>query len=65
MTEYRVDEPRLRERQQDWEREAECANRSSGHLVLKIIAGAVVGIVALGVITSLNDIKRYIRMTRM
>jgi hypothetical protein len=65
MTEYRVNESKLREQQQEGAREDSCATQSSGHLVLKILAGAVVGLVAWGVITSLGDIKRYIRMTRM
>lgn len=33
--------------------------------MLKIFAGAVVGMVALGVLTSLKDIKRYIRIRQM
>jgi hypothetical protein len=65
MTEYRDNETKLREQQQEWAREDSCAPQSSGHLVLKILAGAVVGLVAWGVITSLGDIKRYIRITRM
>jgi hypothetical protein len=65
MTEYRVNESKLREQQQEEAREDSCVTQSSGHLVLKILAGAVVGLVAWGVITSLGDIKRYIRMTRM
>lgn len=64
MTEYRVDESKMRE-QQEWPREASPAKHSSSHVILKVIAGAVVGLVALGIVTSLSDIKRYIRMTRM
>ena len=65
MTEYRVNESKLKEQQQDWLHDASCAKRSSGHLMLKIVAGAVVGMVALGVITSWKDIKRYIRIRQM
>jgi hypothetical protein len=65
MTEYRVNESRLRDQQQEWTREAACTKNHSGHLVLKIAAGAVVGLVAYAVLTSLKDIKRYIRMTQM
>ena len=64
MTDYRVDESKMRE-QQEWPREVSRAKHSSGHVVLKVIAGAAIGLVAYGVLTSLHDIKRYIRMTRM
>jgi len=64
MTDYRIDESKMRE-PQEWPREAARAKHSSGHLVLKVIAGAVVGLVALGVVSSLHDIKRYIRMRQM
>ena len=64
MTEYRVNESKLREQQHELAREAPRCNHAS-HLVLKVVAGAVVGLVAFGVITSLSDIKRYIRMRQM
>lgn len=64
MSDYRVDERIMRE-QQEWPREASRAKQSSSHVVLKVIAGAAIGLVAYGVLTSLHDIKRYIRMTRM
>lgn len=64
MSEYRVSETKLRE-QQGLARETSRAVQANGHLVWKIIAGAAVGMIALGVITSFSDIKRYIKMTRM
>lgn len=39
--------------------------RASKHLVWKIVGGAVVALVAAGVITSLHDIRRYIRIRNM
>ena len=41
------------------------AKGSSEHLVLKILGGAALALVAAGILASLNDIKRYIRITRM
>ena len=38
---------------------------ASKHLVWKIVGGAVVALVAAGVLTSLNDIRRYIRIRNM
>ena len=64
MTEYRVNESKMKEQQHELGRESPRCNHSS-HLVLKVVAGAMVGLVAFGVITSLNDIKRYIRMRQM
>jgi hypothetical protein len=56
-------ETRLREPQ-----ERVAANRAtqkSGHLVWKIVGGAVLALVATGVITSLHDIRRYIKISTM
>ena len=39
--------------------------RGSSHLVWKIVGGAVVALVAAGVLTSLHDIRRYIRIRNM
>lgn len=64
MADYRVDERIMRE-QREWPREVSRAKHSSDHVVLKVIAGAAIGLVAYGVLTSLHDIKRYIRMVRM
>jgi len=64
MSDYRVGETKLRE-QQELAREAVRAKQSSGHLVWKIIAGAAVGLVAVGIVASLDDIRRYIRISRM
>ncbi len=64
MSEHRVSETRLRE-QQEMAAEAGRARRSSGHLVWKIVGGAALALVATTLITSLHDIRRYIRITRM
>lgn len=39
--------------------------RSSGVSVLGIVGGAALVLVAVGVLTQLNDIRRYINMVRM
>ena len=36
-----------------------------GHTVWKIVGGLALAVVAAGVVASLPDIKRYIRITRM
>lgn len=41
------------------------AQPSSGHLVWKIVGGMALAAVAAGVITSLRDIKRYLRISTM
>lgn len=64
MGDQRVAETKLRE-QQELAAEAAHIGRSSGHLVLKIVGGAALALVAAGLITSLNDIRRYIRIRRM
>lgn len=35
------------------------------HLIWKIAGGAAVALVAAGILTSLHDIRRYIRISRM
>lgn len=64
MSSNKVSETRLREQQ---ERAAEAARtgKSSGHLVWKIVGGAALAAVAAGLVASLNDIRRYIRISRM
>ncbi|HKO96413.1 MAG TPA: hypothetical protein VJU86_05455 [Pyrinomonadaceae bacterium] len=63
MSEDRLGETKLREQQEL--AKASRAEQPSGHLVLKIIGGVALAVVATGVIASLHDIRRYIRMVRM
>ncbi len=67
MSEDRMSETKLRERQDRAARAAEAtkSGQSSGHLVWKIVGGAAAALVATGLLTSLHDIRRYIRMRRM
>ena len=66
MSETRTGETKLREQQ---ERAAatratqSCAHPS--HLVWKIIGGMALAAVAAGVIASLQDIKRYVKISTM
>ena len=66
MSETRAGETKLREQQ---ERAASaratqsCAHPS--HLVWKIIGGMALAAVAAGVIASLQDIKRYVKISTM
>jgi hypothetical protein len=39
--------------------------KSSGVSVVRVVGGAVLVLVAVGVLTSLHDIRRYWNMTRM
>jgi hypothetical protein len=66
MGEERGSETKLRA-QQELAAEARAiqANHSSGHLVWKIVGGAALALVATGLLTSLHDIRRYIRISRM
>ena len=64
MSENRVSETKLRE-QQEIAAEADRAKRTSGHLVWKIVGGAALALAATGLIASLHDIRRYIRIRRM
>lgn len=63
MREYRMSESKLRE-QQALASEAE-PRQSSRHLVWKIVGGVVLAVTATALITSLHDIRRYIRISRM
>jgi len=66
MGEIRQGETKLREQQ---ERAAQarvsqpCAHPS--HVVWKIVGGMALAVVAAGVIASLDDIRRYVRIMRM
>ena len=43
------------------EKDHQCASRS----VLRVVGGAVLVLAAVGIIYSLNDIRRYVNMVRM
>ena len=66
MSEIRAGETKLREQQ---ERAADArAAQSCGHpshLVWKIVGGMALAAVAVGVIASLQDIKRYVKISTM
>ncbi|MDQ2974434.1 MAG: hypothetical protein M3R69_03365 [Acidobacteriota bacterium] len=67
MSENKVSETRLRE-QQELAAEARARRspeQSSGHLVWKIVGGMALAVAATTLITSLHDIRRYIRISRM
>ena len=59
-----MSETKLREQHESAASEREF-KRPSGHLGWKIAGGVVLALAATAVFTSLNDIRRYIRMTRM
>ena len=63
MGEYNGRETKLREQQE--RAAANRATQKSGHLVWKIVGGAALALLATGVITSLHDIRRYIRISTM
>jgi hypothetical protein len=63
MSEYRTGDTKLREQQELVK--AARATSSSKHTVWKIIGVAVVAVAATTLITSLHDIRRYIRISRM
>jgi hypothetical protein len=67
MSENRISETKLREQQELAARSAEATKngQSSGHLVWKIVAAAALALAATTLITSLHDIRRYIRISRM
>jgi hypothetical protein len=66
MNEIRQGETKLREQQ---ERAAEARATQScehpSHLVWKIVGGMALAVVAAGLIASLNDIRRYVRIMKM
>jgi hypothetical protein len=67
MSENKINETRLREQQELAARYGEASNngKSSGHLVWKIVGGVALAVAATTLITSLHDIRRYIRISRM
>lgn len=67
MSENRVGETKLREQQElaARERARELCGHRSGHLVWKIVGGMALAVVAAGLIASLDDIKRYIKISTM
>jgi hypothetical protein len=66
MSENRTSETRLREQQEIAARTAAArTGPSSGHLVWKIVGGVALALAATTLITSLHDIRRYIRISRM
>jgi len=66
MSEIRMGETKLREQQ---ERAADAQSAKScghpSHLAWKIVGGMALAVVAAGVIASLQDIKRYVRISTM
>ncbi len=66
MGETRLGETKLRE-QQERAAEARAAQACDhpSHLVWKIVGGMALAVVAAGVIASLNDIRRYVRIMKM
>jgi hypothetical protein len=68
MSENRMSETRLREQQElavEAARAGQSSGQSSGHLVWKIVGGVALALAATTLITSLHDIRRYIRISRM
>jgi hypothetical protein len=66
MGENNMGETKLREQQELAARERArevCGHKS--HLVWKIVGGMALAVVAAGVVASLNDIKRYIKISTM
>ena len=64
MEEKKQAETKLRE-QQELAAVSNRAPQQSGLLVCKIVGGAAVALAAAGLITNLQDIRRYIRINRM
>ncbi len=64
MIKNKMAETKLRE-QQEMAAEAGRAKLTSGHLVWKIVGGAALALATTALITSLHDIRRYIRIRRM
>jgi hypothetical protein len=66
MSENRMSETKLREQQElaARDRARETCNHPA-HLVWKIVGGMALAVVAAGVIASLQDIRRYIRISTM
>jgi len=64
MSENRMSETKLREQQELATKAAEGKNLS-GHVVWKIVGGAALALAATGLLVSLKDIQRYIKISRM
>jgi len=64
MSAIKLEEVKLKEGQSSEKTRAPEPPRSK-HLIWKIAGGAAVALVAAGVLTSLHDIRRYIRISRM
>jgi hypothetical protein len=64
MSENRISESRLRE-QQELAKQRACAPKSSAGLAWKVVGGLALAVVAVGLITSLHDIRRYIKISTM
>ena len=64
VSSIRTDDFDLREQQEGAVRLAG-EEKSSRHLVLKVIGGTLLALAGVTLITSLHDIRRYIRISRM
>jgi hypothetical protein len=51
--------------QQEPAKQSACVAKSSAGLVLKVVGGMALAAVAVGLISSLHDIRRYIRISTM
>jgi len=49
----------------DKNKESANQRKHSGHRVWKLVGGVALAVVAAGLIASMGDIRRYIRITRM
>jgi hypothetical protein len=67
MSENRMGETKLREQQERAARSAKAATtcQSPAHVVWKIVGGAALAFAAITLIANLDDIRRYIRISRM
>jgi len=64
MSENRTGNTKLRE-QQELPAKTTDSRNSAGHLAWKIVGGAALALAATGLLYSLKDIQRYIRISRM
>jgi hypothetical protein len=67
MQEVRLGETKLREQQERaaQARASQAACDHPSHLAWKIVGAALLGLAATAVITSMHDIRRYVRIMRM
>ncbi|HSS20528.1 MAG TPA: hypothetical protein VLL54_10670 [Pyrinomonadaceae bacterium] len=65
MSDSKVNETKLAEQQARANEDVRAPQPSNGHLVLKVVGGMALALVAVGLIASANDIKRYIRISTM